>query len=758
MSNYLINKKKKRNSSTKKTFTEMDKPRKIEKKFLSAESKKISESNLKEINYFISKIEPKHENIKFREEDRLSGDKLNFELRRKEADRLINDKNNNNDELENIINALNYDNTNKICIYKLLNYYYKKELKQKYNEALDKYKFCITKKFIIEEEGKKIDVNLNDLYKINLPIEELEELPNNKTNDNGPIIDLRNSLVEFFTSYYYISKCMSQIENVIKKEEDIKEIITIKYKSSVKGIYSLDYERSKKEEIISKYNEKTNNKSEEDKEKNKFDEKLLLDSIENFLCKYIFYQSFILFQMNQPINYAHNLTLYYNYIIWSLYNITIGVDELNNKIFFREKKLYSYNKLNEFHDLLFDNFFDKAVPFNETMNQLLQFLLLSLSVNRSIFLDYIHKNIHLPNKVSFIDAHYVDNFLKSLNKEYKFLNAEFDKNKKDIIKFNEDENMDCHKITIKFENYTKDIKFCDDINWLWKNINFEKFQLTNFFLKEDLDYLKYLIKHILSSKLFKQIYKVFNNVSEVTDYYFNVSENIDDYIKKIIFLPFGVNDLGIFAKTDRRMLYVFAAGYPETTICNFDVYRINRILELALRNIILGYHMPIHFIKSSNSLLTEGIISRNTSNEDKTIGGGFFYEKVLFGWKRKEEKPLDLIGLKLLKKEIECNNDALREKKIDLVTALNLLNPKIYNYDLEYFRNSLFNLSQNDLKNFDFSSSDNVEYITYIKSVIGVEKIKKFWDNDFLVDASMGIYDGMSISYFNYNHNLLGFK
>ena len=754
MSNNLIHKKKKRNSSTKKTFTEMDKPK---KKFLSAESKKISELNLKEINYFISKIEPKYENIKFREEDKLSGDKLNFEFRRKEAVRLINDKNNNNDELENIINALNYDNTNKICIYKLLNYYYKKKLKQKYNEALDKYKFCITKKFIIEEEGKKIDVNLNDLYKINLPIEELEELPNNKINDNGPIIDLRNSLVEFFTSYYYISKCMSQIENVIEKEEDIKEIITIKYKSSVKGIYSLDYERYKKEEIISKYNEKTNNKNEEDKEKNKFDEKLLLDSIENFLCKYLFYQSFILFQMNQPINYAHNLTLYYNYIIWSLYNITIGIDELNNKIFFREKKLISYNKLNKFHDLLFDNFFDKAVPFNETMNQLLQFLLLSLSVNRSIFLDYIHKNIHLPNKASFIDAHYVDYFLKSLNEEY-FLNAEFDENKKDIIKFNEDENMDCNKITIKFENYTKDIKFCDDINWLWKNINFEKFQLTNFFLKEDLDYLKYLIKHILSSELFKQIYNVFNNVSEVTDYYFNVSENIDDYIKKIIFLPFGVNDLGIFAKTDRRMLYVFAAGYPETTICNFDEYRIYRILELALRSIVLGYHMPIHFIKSSNSLLTEGIISRNTSNEDKTIDGGFFFEKVLFGWKRKEEKPLDLIGLKLLKKEIECNNDALREKKIDLVTALNLLNPKIYNYDLEYFRNSLFKLSKNDLKNFDFSSSDNVEYITYIKSVIGVEKIKKFWDNDFLVDASMGIYDSMSISYFNYNHNLLGFK
>ena len=755
MSNNFINKKKKRNSSTEKISVEIDKPK---KKFLSAESKKISELNLKEINYFISKIEPKYENIKFREEDKLSGDKLNFEFRRKEADRLINDKNNNNDELENIINALNYDNTNKICIYKLLNYYYKKESKKKYNEALDKYKFCITKKFIIEEEGKKIDVNLNDLYKINLPIEELEELPNNKINDNGPIIDLRNSLVEFFNSYYYISKYIRQIKNVIKKEEDIKEIITIKYKSSVKGIYSLDYERSKKEEIISKYNEKTNNKSEEDKEEDKFDEKLLLDSIENFLCKYIFYQSFILFQMNQPINYAHNLTLYYNYIIWSLYNITIGIDELNNKIFFREKKLYSYNKLNEFHDLLFDNFFDKAVSFNETMNQLLQFLLLSLSVNRSIFLDYIHKNIHLPNKVSFIDAHYVDNFLKSLNEEYRFLNAEFDKNKKDIIKFNEDENMDCNKITIKFENYTKDIKFCDDINWLWKNINFEKFQMTNFFLKEDLDYLKYLIKHILSSELFKQIYNVFNNVSEVTDYYFNVSENIDDYIKKIIFLPFRVKDLEIFAITDRRMLNVFVAGYPETTICNFDEYRIYRILELALRSIVLGYHMPIHFIKSSNSLLTEGIISRNTSNEDKTIDGGFFFEQVLFGWKRKEEKPLDLIGLKLLKKEIECNNDTLKEKKIDLVTALNLLNPKIYNYDLEYFRNSLFNLSQNDLKNFDFSSSDNVEYITYIKSVIGVEKIKKFWDNDFLVDASMGIYDSMSISYFNYNHNLLGFK
>ena len=175
--------------------------------------------------------------------------------------------------------------------------------------------------------------------------------------------------------------------------------------------------------------------------------------------------------------------------------------------------------------------------------------------------------------------------------------------------------MGCKKIKINSKYYTKATILSGlptNINWLWKNINFAHFQETNFFLQEDLDYLKFLIEHILSSNLFRQIYEKFNNVSSLVDFYFSVNDNVKDYVNRIIFLPFSASDFGKFAITDRRTLSVLVAGFPEKKIRNLKQYRIYRILELALRSIILSDHEPCHFIKAALCLLTQGIISRNT--------------------------------------------------------------------------------------------------------------------------------------------------
>ena len=99
---------------------------------------------------------------------------------------------------------------------------------------------------------------------------------------------------------------------------------------------------------------------------------------------------------------------------------------------------------------------------------------------------------------------------------------------------------------------------------------------------------------ILSSNLIKTIFQTYSNVSSLNEYYFNDKRNIQDYIDRIIFLPFKVGKIGKYAITDRFLLSVLVCGYPEETINTLTYYRLYRIIELSLRSIILGDHD--HFI------------------------------------------------------------------------------------------------------------------------------------------------------------------
>lgn len=742
---YIVNKKRRRSNSYNKKIIQSEIP---QKKQCSAESKKVTELNLKEIKYFIAKLEPKYENLTFKSEEKITGEDLIFYKRRIKAEKIINDLKNKQDELKSIEEALKYNNTSKTCIYKLLNYYYKKNDEKNFRDKLNLYKFCITKKFAIKEGEKVVDVDLEKLYKINLLIEEYEELPNSQINDDNTIKDVRNSLVEFFTSYYYVAKYVTEYKSKLTKEE-LKYILTIKYGKCSDNSYMLNYDYEEKLKLLGIKKKKNNNG------------KMLLESIENYLGKYLYYQDFNGFQVNQPIDFSLNLTLYYNYIIWSLYEITIELDTSEQKICFKEDKLYAYEKLKDFHDLIFDKYFDQNETFDNTMNKMLQFFINVLSCPRAEDIDYVYDYINLKKIKSFIDESSAETFLKNINKKYKSLNAKFKdkKDKKDIIVFKETNDIKSRKIEINCLNYsnyglTSDLP--NNINWLWKNKDFSTFQDSNFFLKEDIDYLEFLIKHILSSTLFKQIFATFNNVTNVVDYYFNEPDNINEYIRRIIFLPFKKNDLGKFASTDRRLLSVIVSGFPESDIHNIKEYRIYRLIESALKVIVLAVHEPGHYIKGCYSMITNGVVQRNTSN-NKDIESGFFIEEVLFGWVCDKNNPINLIENKLLKENIVCGNIALLNKKIDLITAIKLLDPDIYNHDLEYFRKSLFYLKQSDLETFSFSANTNKKYKEYVESVLQCDSINGLFKSNFSISAAMGSYD-YSIDYIRFNHNTERFK
>ena len=104
----------------------------------------------------------------------LKGNDIIFERRKQEAKNIfeeikdININNNKNHEIiRNKINtALSYDNINKENIYKSLKYFYEMNDKINFKNTLNKFKYCLTKKFSLVQNNNETNNNNNDLIKI----------------------------------------------------------------------------------------------------------------------------------------------------------------------------------------------------------------------------------------------------------------------------------------------------------------------------------------------------------------------------------------------------------------------------------------------------------------------------------------------------------------------------------------------------------------------------------------------------------------
>ena len=456
----------------------------------SLKGKHISGDNQKDVNVFnfIAEFKEGYDQEMFSEEEKLVGDKLNIEYRRNKAVDIINLIKDGEDELKYIKDALSFDNTNKYVIYKLLKYYYDKKDETKFTESINEYKFCITKKLKLKKGNKETIINFENFYKINIPILEYEEHPYFEKIESD-INDLRNFVVFLFKQFYHLGKSIYEIRCYLT-EKDLTEILTVNFKVNGKKMCKLFFNNTKKEETLKKLT-KVENKT----------KKNLLPLMENFLCRYLYSKEFEDFRNNQPVSYKYNLTFFYNYIIYYFYDIVIAVNESEKKLIFKKAKLLAYFTLINFHNLIFDNILNKKVPFNENINQLLQFLLL-LESAEGYKQYYIEKNpFHLERFDCFLDSSLADKFISNLKLGYSYLNIE---KINDKIVLKEKGNKSSKQIEIKYQYYSQNLIQCKQIRNLWENVQFEKFQVTNFFLEADLNYLKYLIKVILFSDLFKK--------------------------------------------------------------------------------------------------------------------------------------------------------------------------------------------------------------------------------------------------------------
>ena len=719
----MINKKRKRSKSIQNNIKGGQEAQK-EKKVKSAEQTNKAldqvEANVKkEINYFMARLKDDSD-----EEYKLFGNDIIFESRRKKALEISSEISINKSEKENTANiesALKYDNTNKIIIYQSLKYYYEIKNKQKFDAIVESHKFCITQNIEIKDKNNnKIIINLNDYYKINNNIQKLEKLPNNEVSEIV-IEDLRNEMVFLFTNYYYISEAYFKYKDIMS-DNDLNEIFNIKYElvSEKDEKFKLKFENDIKKNILNKYK---NDKYEIN------DDILIL--IEKFLSRYFFIKEFDYFINNQPISYKLNLTLYYNYIMYSLYSIVLNINEKEERIEFNSDKFYIYNSLHNFHDLIFDKLFNKKLEVNETINRLLKMLLLALSYNGlfKTFTTLVY-NINLDSylKEEFLNEKMSLELIEKMEKYYQ-MKGKIEKDTMIITDYKK------NSIKLKYNNYSKKILNFENTQFfdlLFKSIKFQNFQSCNFFFPEDIKYFKFLLAHILSSKLFKDIYNKFNKISESYDYIFNEQKNIDFFIDNIIFLPFKATDFGIYRLTNRRDLSIIMPGYPEKSICDVLHYLYYRILELALK-VLTGMHESLHFIKSSYYLISNGKISRNTPNKFNGSKGGLLLEEILFGLNHGSKNPINLEDFNI-SKSIQMNNKSILQRKIDLPTALKLLDPTIYNYDLNHFRKCIFETSNEDLKNFNYKNLDNT-YKKYLSSVISEENIRKNWKIELSINA-----------------------
>jgi hypothetical protein len=726
-----LNKKRERNSSSEetdvvykpekksKTESKKDKDKDNSKDKDKEKDKEKEKSTNDEISVenFIASLNSKVE--KTNEKEKLKGENLIFSFRRKKAVEIINSiTKEEKEKLKLIEKALSYDNTNKYCIYRLLKYYHDKNDKDKFEEMVKKYKYCITQKFEVTEGENEVFIDLNELYDISDQVEEQEELPNRGVEEDN-ISDLRNILVDVFTNYYYIAENISRKIRILS-EKDLKSLLTIKFKPSEDNdeIEEILYNNEKKQKIFDKY---------KDEEITADDTNELLTFIENFLSKYLPLQNLSKFENNQPISYKNNLTLYFNYIMYLLFDATIIVDEKEEQIYIKKDKLLTYVSLKDVHDIVFDKFFDSKDPIGETINHLLQYLLISLNPKGGKFLYFIADYIHTKKTEKFLDHSTADKLITNLNEKFGLIKATVEKDKLYI-----EENKKLSKLEIKYKNYSTIVageKADNKFEWLYTAVKFETFQNNNFFLEADINYLKYLIKHILSSNLFKQIYDNYSNVNQVVDFYFKEEKNIDDYIDRIVFLPFKAKDINRFSKTDKGQLSVLVSAFPEHDITFINQYRINRLLELSLRVVILALYEPANFIGNACSILTKGKVNKIEKSNIHLM------EEILFGWSDNEEDTLDINSKFNIDKNCKENNEAIKNRQIDLITALKLLEPDIYDKDLNFFRKNIFEATKEDLKTFSFSDLDE-EYKNYLESVMSENMIKNSWKNDIYINAS----------------------
>lgn len=294
----------------------------------------------------------------------------------------------------------------------------------------------------------------------------------------------------------------------------------------------------------------------------------------------------------------------------------------------------------------------------------------------------------------------------------------------------EDEEID-EKIIFYYNNFNKSIldKIIDshDFNSIdntrFNNIYLEEFQSENFFTKSEMDYMKYLLRVIVNSEFFRELFETYSDEKLMPKNLFE-NKNIQDYIiDNIIFLPYEEKLFDSQSITFHHNAQILISGYPIVLPRKYPNLKVYHILEMS-RKIVQLMHEYIHAIKRYLGICTNGLILSDTyDDEGNKEEAGFLFEYYLFGWEHNNYKS----ETKIFNKK---GNRDLKKSKIDVETALNILNPDLYSYDIKSIRNILYKNPEDPI-NSEFKTKEmNKQLAKFLNdmgfdSEIKISKLKK---------------------------------
>ena len=658
------------------------------------EIKPLTEFDAKESFFMAKKISDfskiiKGANIKIKSISMNSGqieEKLKSEeLSLKNCTNLALDKILKADKKEDIEIILTYDNTNEKVLYYCLI-----KLKQLgVNINVSEYKYCFTNYLELDDKNK---IDLHTVFNYKFIFNDIEEA-------KDKFSYILSSLLEYADLY-----------EALESQDD-------------KNNVDISYNINEKDEIIMQKNYTDNKKVNEINTKGY-----------DFIEFYPKIKDFKKFKNYYPYDYNNNKILYLFFLINTIYSFFIDHNE--NKIKIRKtfiKLIFYFRKtitsiVNDLKHELNVGFFIK-----------IKFLALLFCLNvDSIFYYELAEEFESHLFESAFTEKEANNIINTLKKK------ENKRKIKDHIVTKESLKIKIEKFEIPFyfndypNNLYSLLSFNNKFIISWKFNSLESFQYHNFYNKEDIDYLKNLVKIILKSDFWKDIENTYIENDIYEGYLFDDDEKINQFINNIIFVPFFARNLKISGYTFDDDLKILITGYPMIGHNTSLVYhKINRILNLSLLTIVI-LHECIHYTKRLLYFITNGIIARKS---DEGVESGFIFEKLVFGWGDTKEENKNYYG----------NNEILKSKKFDIKIALKLLNPNTYNNNINNVRNILYNYKKEEDINIIFKN-----YLIKL-GLNNNDELQNFINvnNNITINAQRCFAKEFYIEYSDNNHNII---
>lgn len=667
--------------------------------------------------YFMAKLKEDINFVSIKENnEKIFGEDIIFEKRKKKAKLIfeeiekidLNESKNNETIKNKIYKALSYDNIDKENLYKSMVYFSKMNDKDGFMQIMNKAKYALTKKFtLINSNNNEQIINLSKELNISKDIMIFES-------EKDLINEFKNILKSLESLY-------DEIKDSKMEALSIEKILKNKVVINDKNQYVIEQKFSNDETIQKIY-----------------------DYIYNFLFYYNYINDFQDYGINQPIDYNYNATIYIINLFNRLYYNTTKLIKKGktNFVSIDEKQMIKINFLKKLEENIFYLLEKNNNIINQQINEKFELYLFYLESDKlpDDLEEIIDKSLKCDTP---LDSEKIKNILtknKNKNKIFKIknniLSLEFKGKKYDF----------------KYKNYNEKLLECllaiNDSYFIEQGL-WNPITMINYFDDDDISFMKDLIKQILKSKLFKEIYNKYSNIENYADYYFNEDENINDLIDRIKFFAFEETNTGRQAATIPKELKIITSSKNVSKIIQKKKDFINfKLLEVG-RKLIILIHEITHFIKRALNLITNGKVLESTIETEKEdpniIECGRFFESIIFNWDNPFVKKRSQSSKKrnLIKEEESL-------KILNIQKALKLLDANTYNKNIDNFKKFFYD--EEDIKEEDMNEVLRQYLKTINFDIFDYYKNKDLYKS-YRINCSRKAESNYTIEYISENHN-----